>query len=106
MAIETVEDIFKHVTSVDPAKIQGVEGVMLFDLSGEGGGKWTVTLSGGKVELEEGETATPKTTFSMEAEDFIDIANGKLNPISAFMQGKVKVSGDMALAMQLQSILT
>ncbi|MBE9506994.1 MAG: SCP2 sterol-binding domain-containing protein, partial [Chloroflexi bacterium] len=37
--------------------------------------------------------------------DFVAIANGELNPISAFMQGKVKVSGDMALAMRLQSIL-
>jgi putative sterol carrier protein len=107
MAFTSVQEILAGMTSLDPAKTQGVNSVMLFDLSGEGGGKWTLTLKDDEgVKLEAGETASPNVTFTMDAQDFLAIANGELNPVSAFMQGKVKVSGDMALAMRLQTLLS
>lgn len=105
MAFTTTQEILERITHLDPARLQGINGIMLFDLSGEGGGKWTLTLKDEDVKLEEGETASPNATFAIDAQDFIAIANGELNPVSAFMQGKVKVSGDMALAMRLQSLL-
>jgi putative sterol carrier protein len=104
-AYESVREILQDVSEIEPEKIRGVNGVMLFDTTGEDGGQWTLTLMDGGVTLEEGETATPDVTFSMAAQDFIAIANGELNPISAFMQGKVKVTGNMALAMRLQTLL-
>jgi putative sterol carrier protein len=106
MAFTSVKEILTGISELDQKKIQGINGVMLFDARGEGGGKWTLTLTDGGVKLEEGETITPDVTFSMEAQDFVAIANGDLNAISAFMQGKVKVDGNMALAMRLQSLLT
>ncbi len=105
MAIQTVQEIFDHIQTLDRSKVQGINGVMLFDLSGGGGGQWTLTLKDEGVTVEGGKTATPNVTFSMAAQDFIAIANGTLNPVSAFMQGKVRVSGDMGLAMRLQSLL-
>ncbi len=45
-------------------------------------------------------------TLSMAAQDLVAISTGQLNAVAAFMQGKIKVSGDMSLAMRLQSILT
>jgi len=106
MAYATVQEVLESITDQDPAQVQGIDGVMLFDLSGEGGGRWTLTLADEGVRLEEGETGSPDVTFSMKAQDFVAIANGELNPVGAFMQGKVKVSGDMTLAMRLQSILS
>lgn len=38
-------------------------------------------------------------------EDFLALFNGELNPMMAFMQGKIKVKGEMALALKLQTIL-
>jgi putative sterol carrier protein len=105
MAFTSVKEILEGISEIDREKIQGINGVMLFDASGEGGGQWTLTLTDGGVTLEEGETATPDVTFFMAAQDFVAIANGQLNAISAFMQGKVKVTGNMALAMRLQSLL-
>ena len=105
MTFTTVQEILEGLTNQGAAKAQGINGVMLFELSGEGGGQWTLTLAEEGLKLEEGETVTPNVTFSMDAQDFVAIANSQLNPVSAFMQGKVKVSGDMSLAMRLQSLL-
>ncbi len=53
------------------------------------------------IHLGDGERpATPQTTLSMKADDAQKIARGDLNPQVAFMNGTIKISGDMALAMQ------
>lgn len=106
MAVTSVQDVFQRVIGLDPSRLAGFNGVVLFDISGEGGGKWTLTVSEGKAKVEEGQTATPNLTVSVSADDFVAMASGQLNPVSAFMQGKFRVTGDMGLAMRLQSILT
>lgn len=53
------------------------------------------------IQLGDGERpAAPQTTLSMKAEDAQKMARGELNPQMAFMSGIIKVTGDMALAMQ------
>jgi putative sterol carrier protein len=106
MAFETAQEIFDNMINMAPDKVGDLTTVILFDLSGEGGGKWTLKLEGGKAAVDEGETATPAMTLSMSAPDFIAMSNGELNAMNAFMQGKIKIQGDMGLAMKLQSLLS
>jgi putative sterol carrier protein len=40
----------------------------------------------------------------MAAQDYLDMVNGKLNPQMAFMTGKLRISGDMGLALRMQSL--
>jgi putative sterol carrier protein len=44
-------------------------------------------------------------TLQLSWDDFLNMAAGKLDPTMAFMQGKLKVLGDMSIAMKLQPIL-
>jgi putative sterol carrier protein len=106
MAFTNVQEIFENMVQEAPTKVGDLDAVILFDLGGEGGGKWTVTFGGGQASVEEGETAAPAMTLSMDTSDFIAMSNGELNAMNAFMQGKIKIAGDMGLAMKLQTILS
>ncbi len=44
-------------------------------------------------------------TIKMTLENFQNMLDGELNPMMAFMSGKIKVEGDMGVAMKLQSVL-
>lgn len=46
------------------------------------------------------------TTIKMAYSDFNDIKDGKLDGMTAFMQGKLQVEGDMSNAMQLQGVFS
>jgi acyl-CoA dehydrogenase len=45
-------------------------------------------------------------TISTDTETFMALKSGELNPMMAVMSGKVKIKGDMGLAMKLQSLIS
>ena len=90
--------------SADAEKLKGMDATILFDVSGEDGGQWTVTIDNGQVDVEEGTTESPTITVEATAQDLKALIKGELNPMAAFMQGKLKVKGDMSMAMQLQKL--
>ena len=95
----------KKIEAADPAKLKGVSAVYQFELSGDNGGVFHSVVDDGKASVVEAAHDSPNITITMAADDFDSMLNGKLNATSAFMAGKLKVKGDMSLAMKLQSLL-
>lgn len=56
------------------------------------------------IDVKHGKHASPNITISMKESDYLDMINGKLNGQMAFMTGKLKIAGDMGLALKLQSL--
>lgn len=107
---ETLEDLSLKVhaimdrvktTKSDP-RLKKVKGSYLFDVTDVG--KW-------RVEVDKGETKVVENAFSgdciihLEASDFVRIANGEQNLLTAMMQGRLELEGDMVLAQRLHGLI-
>ncbi|HET6418495.1 MAG TPA: SCP2 sterol-binding domain-containing protein [Polyangiales bacterium] len=81
--------------------------VYQFKITGDGGGEWNLDLTKGKTGdfVSKGTHASPGATITVSAEDWLGMLNGSLNPMQAFMSGKIKIDGDMTLAMSLQQVM-
>jgi putative sterol carrier protein len=73
-----------------PEKAGDLEAVIEFSLSGRRG-NWAVTISEGSCSVSRELAENPKLTLSALASDYLDIITGKVNAMSAFAEGKVKL---------------
>lgn len=76
-----------------------------FDLSGDEG-QYHVDIADGAVASQKGAATNPDLTLSAAGDDLVKIFTGGLDPTAAFMSGKLKIKGNMALALKLQSLFT
>ncbi|HZK18967.1 MAG TPA: SCP2 sterol-binding domain-containing protein [Clostridia bacterium] len=89
----------------NPSSMAGTTAIFQFILEGEEGGNYYVAFTDGAGELNEGLAENSDVVLTASTKDFIALKDGKLSPIMAFMGGKIKIKGDMALAMKLQGML-
>lgn len=85
-------------------KAADINVTMQFTLSGENGGQWYVQIADGKCDVHQGTASDPTATVMMDGDDYSDMVTGKLNPMTAFMSGKVKVDGDLGAVMKFQTL--
>ncbi len=90
--------------SFNPEVAGNLKATYSFDISGSNGGQWTLEIQDGKCELKEGLCSSPSVAISISDKDWLELQSGKLNSQMAFMMGKLRVAGDMGLAMKLQTM--
>jgi putative sterol carrier protein len=81
-------------------QMRQLDGVIRMAVSGGEGGDWKVDFKLGPGAI----PAEPTTTITVLAEDAAAMERGELDPMQAFMSGRMQVTGDMALMMQMQAI--
>ena len=80
-------------------KAGGIDKSVKFDFMGDG----AVWAQGTEAKVADDEA---DCTISVTKDDFIALATGSLDPMMAFMSGKLKVACDMYVAMGLQSVFS
>ncbi len=106
MQVTSVKEYFDTLSNRFVASAaKGVKAVYQFELSGDGGGTYSVAIDDGTMTVTEGPTEKPSTTLKMTGADYVDMVNGKLSGTMAFMKGKLKVSGNVMLAQKMQAFL-
>lgn len=87
-----------------PENAAGINATVQFLITGSQGGDWAVIIRDQKLVVEPGISENPNLSISADTQDIFNLIGGKLNPMQAYMQGKVQVKGDMGLAMRLLSV--
>jgi putative sterol carrier protein len=103
--LASIQEVFQAMPSrFQPEKAGDLKAVIQFNLTGEGGGQYTVSIADGACSVAEGVAPSPNMTLTATAADYLSMLNGETNPMQAFMQGKIQVKGDVSLALKMQSI--
>ena len=89
------------------AKAKAINAVYLYKITKDGkvAKEWTLDCKNAKVYEGPAKDVKVDTTMTVCDEDMVDMALGKLNPQSAFMKGKLKISGNIMLATKLAPLL-
>ena len=94
------------VLAMNPEKAKDVAAIYLFKISGADGGTWTADLVSSPPTCLPGEHGTPQCTIECSDEDLRAMIDGGMQAaMNLFFTGKLKVSGDPALATRLSKLL-
>lgn len=93
----SVDDITQRVRNALQDR-PGLPKSLKLDFKGEG----FIHVDGQAVTNDD---APADCTVTVSREDLLAMAKGELDPMSAMLRGRLKIKGDMAVAMQLQSML-
>ncbi|MBI1748356.1 MAG: SCP2 sterol-binding domain-containing protein [Acidobacteria bacterium] len=101
----TSDQVMKDLSArFQVAAAKGLQVVYQFDIVGDGGGQWYAEINDGTCKVEAGVHPTPKVTFTLNSKDHVDMFTGKLNHQMAFMTGRLKLKGDMGMALKFAQL--
>ncbi len=90
-----VKDFFETQHSrFIPEKAEGVHAHISYNITGDGGGEWTLMVDNGKCTVSLGGDPSAKSQVRMTSKTYLKLAQGKLDGRVAFMLGKIKIKGD------------
>lgn len=105
MKPNNVKEFFQLLPGqLDSDAAEDLDAVYQFDLSGAQGGQYVLTIREGVCQVTEGLHEDPHVSLSMTGEDCLKILKGQLSGPAVAMSGRLKISGDIGLAMQLKAL--
>jgi putative sterol carrier protein len=101
----TVGELFEALsTRLVKSAAAGISKTLQWQITDADPGVWAFEINDGSGALIPGGVPKPDTTFTTSSDTWLAIAEGRQDPMRAFMTGKLKVSGDMMLAMKVPTL--
>ena len=101
----TIEETFDGLKSrFIPDKAAGTDAVIQWEISGDGGGTWYAVIKDSTCTISPGAASNPDLTLQLSVQDWLDMNAGKTTRQMLFMTGKLKLKGEIALALKLGSL--
>jgi len=100
---DEVEAFFDALPSrFRPEAAAGLTATFAVDI--DGAGSWYATVDDGALTIVKGTHPSPNVRISCSAKNWLRLIAGDLDPQFAFMTRKLKVAGDMGLAMRFRAL--
>ncbi|MBW2731070.1 MAG: SCP2 sterol-binding domain-containing protein [Deltaproteobacteria bacterium] len=99
------DDRLPKIISEDPQKAKEVNAIYVFNVTGDGGGTWTIDLKSDAPGVSQGDTGSADCTIELSNEDLGKIIEDPGAGMQLFFEGKLKVDGDPMLATKMQEVL-
>jgi putative sterol carrier protein len=100
---ESAPEFFEGLAArVSPQGARALEASYRFDI--DGAGSWRVESEGDRLVVSESD-APADCVIRADEKTFLRIVRGEQSPMGAYMTGKVKVEGDLGLALRLRDLL-
>lgn len=101
----TVSELFEMMPSKFNAEAAaGMTKTIQWNITGDESGVWAFQIVDGVGRMIPGGIENPDITFTISGKNWLAIAEGKLDSMKAFMTGKLKVKGDMTVAIKLPQL--
>ncbi len=108
--------IYARVNLCPLPKIESLHTVIRFDIEGDNGGSWTIVVECGLLKrvvkncsdtsgFPDEKTLLPVSTFRMDSETFMSILRREFTPQKAFFKRKVKIAGDIMIALKMNVLV-
>lgn len=104
-AEEVLARIRQKLASLPPERLAAAEAEYQIDLSGGAGGSLSISISAGGIRVMPGANERARVCLATSAGTLNKLLDGKLNATVAYMTKKLKIRGDVALAMKLEGLL-
>ena len=102
---EDVREILRRMPEAFvPEKAAGIDALIQLNLTGEGGGEWQIKIANSQISVQEGRAPSSDLTLTMDTVDYVALSKGEVNPMNLFLGGKIKLLGNMTLAMKFQEM--
>ena len=104
----SISPIFDSIKALlNPDIVQRIGGVYVFQLKGKEPGTWFLDLKNGGGATGSGDAGDvkPDVVMTMTSDNFAKMFTGKLKPTTAYMSGRLKIQGDLTLAMKLEKLM-
>ncbi|XP_030023792.1 hydroxysteroid dehydrogenase-like protein 2 isoform X1 [Manduca sexta] len=102
-----IPELFATISkNLSPELVKKTQAIYQFNVKGKEEGVWHIDLKNGDGACGQGEPKNPPdATLTMDGTNFAEMFAGKLKPTTAFMMGKLKISGDLQKAMKLEKMM-
>ena len=94
------------VKRFSPSAAEGLKAVYQLHLTGDGGDVWHLIIADQKCQLASGPGESPDVAITMTVDDWEGLVEGRVDPFSAYISGRLGIAGDLSLASRLPALFS
>lgn len=99
--IKAEELLAKVAGKISKGSLTGINGTLQLELTGDKSAIWHVDIKDENYTVVEGAVESPSLTMTCDSNVLTELIAGRLDVVQSYMTGKLKISGDLSLAMRL-----